>query len=325
MGERSGPRLEQLFGRAALSVGWINRHLASFTPWEDRAQVSVTGGQALGELAFLAAHVAEWRRSDWPIYQATGAEMDAAYSLWLEHIAAQIEDAIYLEMCRKRVAEAWQWLFPYLCLRASGYRREAYEQIIRRRLADGYFHAPERAPYRTIEVEYILQKAGFAIHEPDWHDLIARGSLLRWPDPVHLPDDAVYALTHTLMYATDLGTAPAALSPRERRDVVAMTECLIVHYVRQAFWDLLGELLTAASVLGAQARPLVAIGAEAMNDAWRNDGSVPGRADRGMPIDEPSSKQLPTGTWDECYHTTLVWLMFVATYTHRHGGRYQKS
>jgi hypothetical protein len=303
--------------KARASLCWVNRNLVAFTPWQGSA-VSPIGGQALGELAFLTAHVDTWIRNSWPIHQMIGEELEGAFSQWVQHISGQIEDALYVEMCRKRVADGWKWLFPYLCLRTVGYRHTSYESLIETLLDRGYLLAPERAPYRTMEAEYLLYKAGISDQEPDWRDLIARGSLVRWRDPLYLPDDAVYALTHTVMYASDLGGKEIPLTPAERRQVVEIAECLIVHYSRESFWDLLGELLILVSCLGAEARSRVAaLGANALTSAWRSDGSLLayGQSHIRRQSDGATSQSSERLEWDDCYHTTLVWLMFVATFS----------
>jgi Domain of unknown function (DUF6895) len=167
--------------------------------------------------------------------------------------------------------------------------------VVERALATGVVAALDLVPYRKMEIEHLLVRAGFRPLRAPAFARTFRESLARLekPLPLFTVQDA-YALTHIVFFLCDDGTRDAAVlaSPDEVARLRWLTEtsariALIDHDV-----DLTAELIVADAFLGRPDPWLVAEGVARALARRNAGGGVPGgRGDAFLDV----------------YHSTLMW------------------
>jgi hypothetical protein len=181
-------------------------------------------------------------------------------------------------------------------LETTGADASRFRALVERVLELRVVQTLDLTPYRRVEIERLLVRAGFAPPDPS---AFARGvraalALLDMPPPLWTAKD-VYALTHVVFYLCEDGARDPheILSPAE----AARVAWLVRTFARIAFadrsLDLLAELLMCARFLGVEDTGLTVAGAELAQASRTADGGVPG---------DPSY-----GPFFGTYHSTLVW------------------
>jgi uncharacterized protein DUF6895 len=297
----SGCRFE---AHAARGLRWLSGNLDRFSP------IDKTGGAPeitpFAELAILFERLHSSKYA--PFAERLG--LSGHLPRWGRFIARQLNDRAYAELPRRMPAGSYNLLLPYLMLRATGYRRAFHEESLRRMTERGDGRFIELVPYRIVDREYFLWRAGVAAEEPDWARLYAETLLARIPNALHVDKEGTYAITHTLFYLTDWGRRPPPFDPEELDRVSHIVDCLAVHYWRMRHWDLLGELLLARAGLGPGESRLLSEACAAFLGAWRPEGYVLGEG-----VEVPGLRESPQTAhaqiiFGECYHTTLVAILF---------------
>ena len=139
--------------------------------------------------------------------------------------------------------------YAHVCLTAIGRPDPAFERLLSASLAAVELVSRERLPHRELEQRWIvgLRDGGGGARE---HPIFTRMSALGRPLAVINPArDDLYAFTHALMFATDLGRMSAA-SPRPAPAILADAEAALAHCLDTEDYDLGGELLLAWPLLG---------------------------------------------------------------------------
>ncbi len=162
----------------------------------------------------------------------------------------------------------------------------------------------ERAPYQQLELWYVLELAGFRHDLPSVADIVRSGSLLETPNYLYVTPHDAYVITHTIFYLTDFADRkPVHLSATDVDHVSAVVEQLLPIFVRQAHWDLVGELLICFSSLSDRPSWMYDLAWAALRDGASEDGSVrlAGTRVHSRPVDgDPGSE------FRARYHPTLV-------------------
>jgi hypothetical protein len=189
----------------------------------------------------------------------------------------------------------------YLAMRATGVRIEGFEDVLSRLQSVGFPLCLELTPYRSLELQYILWKSGFASRKPamGWHFKASSFALVR--NPIYLTQSEVYSITHTLLYLTDFA-GPCRLPVRVRQRGIDMVRALLVHYRRIRDWDITGELLLNLIGLDSDSDPLFTDTLRALCAAQRSDGAVPS-PNYCATHERANDRQY---IFEHCYHTTLV-------------------
>lgn len=307
---RKGPACEgecaRLRRQGTASLGWITRHLDRFSPWRE-GRLTDRGIKALAELSVLYMYLERWEAR--PLSRRL--PLTDVLPAWREFILRQCENPAYAETARKRPAQAYYLLLPYLMLRAGGHRSPYYETTVDRVRRWGYLLPTEVVPYRRLDQHYVLWKSGCLKAEPNWRGLYKKTALVRRLRLAYVDEDISYSITHTLFYLTDMGERPGPFEAGEIRRITEVVECLLFHYWRLRHWDLVGELLINLNCLDARGSSFYPGAAAAFRKACRRDGAVPAdqacaeKAATGRPPDE-SSFQL-------YYHTTLLNVLYCST------------
>jgi hypothetical protein len=189
----------------------------------------------------------------------------------------------------------------YLAMRATGFRIAAFEDVLSRLHSAGFPHCLELTPYRSIELQYILWKSGFARRKPALGSHFRASSFALVRNPVYLTQSEVYSITHTLLYLTDFA-GPCRLPLRVRQRGIDMVRALVVHYRRIRDWDMTGELLLNLIGLNSCSDPLFTEILGALCLAQLSDGAVPGP--NYCTTDARANDR--EYVFEHCYHTTLV-------------------
>ena len=282
---------------------WLNRNLDRFSPID-----RFGGAPSITPFAELAVLV---ERAQSLCAGACAAELNLPRLVrkWRAFLIRHCNDRAYAELPRRMPSGAFPLLLPYLLLRATGYRNAFHEETIHR-MTDGDYDAfTELTPYRVMDREYFLWRAGLR-GEPDWPQTYAGTLLARVPNAVHIDKEAAYAITHTLFYLSDWGRCAPRLRAAEIDRVTNIVDCLIVHFWRVRHWDLLGELLLARACLPGWEPRLAAEASAAFLGAWRSEGYMLPEGNDIPALAGARDFEHETIIFQECYHTTLVGILY---------------
>ncbi|MGC2656808.1 MAG: hypothetical protein WA324_02450 [Bryobacteraceae bacterium] len=223
----------------------------------------------------------------------------------------------YQESLVKDPLGAFSFALPYLVLRGTGHRCIALERAMKRLLGNGLFLSVEMIPFRALDRLYFLKLAGLSV---------TRRGMIRWyrkttlgarRDAVFNLDDA-YSVTHTVFYMCDFGRSHTLFDETESARVLIALESLLVHSWRIRNWDLMGEVLAAMTCLGVDREdPLVREAEITYYEAYRPDGTMPPnqavqRRQRNRPKPRSKADLRESSYFSDCYHSTLVFLLFAA-------------
>ncbi len=268
---------------------WVTRNLRKFTPLP-AGEIEGRQLKRFSELAFVCACL---RRPAPP--GGSSAAILAEAARWQNFVRDRVEETTYREAVRKTPALAYPLLFPYLQLRAGGYRSSYHDVSLARLMESRHPMMQELLPYRRLERDLVLWNAGLAA-EPAWDELYEETILARCRRLSFLDIGDMYSITHTVFYLSDMGRRPLADHGQIGR-IASILDNLVIHSWRLGDWDLLCELLLALRLIGrptALREPW-----QAAASAFRPEGSLPSgteQVDAGRRGNE----------FAHAYHTTLV-------------------
>jgi hypothetical protein len=149
-------------------------------------------------------------------------------------------------------ALARDFAFAHICLTRLGHPDPAFDRLVVRSISARSAPGRERLPHRDLEQEWLLrlhalESSANSAPRDDPH-LSARSMLGRTLDAMGSSRDDVYALTHALMYVTDLGTRHPRL-PRSIGAILADAEAALAWTLDDQDYDLGGEILLAWPML----------------------------------------------------------------------------
>lgn len=203
----------------------------------------------------------------------------------------------YLDLLRSRPGTLPVFATHYMLLRRCGVVDQAAFGVIQQVVDEGYALAIETEASDRLGLRYVLDLGGFDHPLPGYEELYEQTLLARCPSILHLTDDDVYRITHTVLYLSDYGTrrlrgVPDDDLPRIRWIVGSLLGLAL----RASHWDLVSELLLCLRSLAW--RPAVVFEA-----AWDGllagqlpDGAVPGP---GSPCGAASS-MTPRSSSTDC-------------------------
>lgn len=117
------------------------------------------------------------------------------------------------------------------------------DDLLSKSLAMGPDFGPERMPHRRLERAWLLRVCG-ALERPARRDLrLMTDSMLGRPmDALASTRLDIYAFTHAVMYASDLGSRPIALT-RSRAAIAADADAALAHGLDSNDFDLTAEVI----------------------------------------------------------------------------------
>jgi hypothetical protein len=273
-------------------IDWLTAHLAQFVA--EPASIPARGlTKRCAELAMTCSYLRGWVREGSLPAQPFAGQLNA----WQRALERRCEDR---GQRRRALADPAAALFhaqPYMWLRATGYRENAWEQALA-----GLSSAGVRP--MSMGVLHLLWKAGLMRRQPDWRAALARW-LAAWADDPDAWDHNAYRVTHAAFYISDLGNQAAPVAPGDLDRLVDASRRLLDRAVARRRWDLAGELLTALTCLGREddAHPQATRAFCASRRA--HEPAVPGRT--------------PGETFRRRYHTTIVNVLRCAVATRAAG------
>ena len=279
-------------------LAWVVQHLEYLRPSD---LFNPEHHKETAELAILYTYFHSW------VPDKCSASLALIHSFILETVS----DPVVSEWVRKLPAHYSPYALTYLYLRAAGTRIAAYEEALAALHASGYPDALESTPYRELELQHALWKAGLAPTSPGCDGIYRSTTLARGRNPVYFSVAEVYSITHTLFYLADVAGPLTVMPHGERSRAGDVVEALAIHFRRKKDWDVSGELLLNLIALDRVDTPLFHACMNALLDAWGAAGALPGPGVAPAP-DAPVKEVV-----NHCYHTTLVGLLLCGAWLFR--------
>ncbi|MFI6448920.1 DUF6895 family protein [Kitasatospora sp. NPDC050543] len=277
------------------AVAWLAARRTLIDPGMARPNGVLFAHKALIETAFLVGLRA--RLDPDPV--------DGDYREILDRFEEITARPSYRELIARDESAFLLYAGTYAALRLCGRDDADFRQILAQAAAGGYAAIFERIPYRQLDLLHTLELCRLEHTLPPVDDVLPFTLLCNRPNVIKLADGDIYAITHTIFYATDFGLR----EPRWPRgfDVgaaVELIEALLVLTRGRQNADLVGELLCCLLCLGVR-------DSEESRHAWDFLLSVQeadGRVDGPQGIIHP---KLADGDddyqrWATGYHTTIV-------------------
>lgn len=277
------------------AVAWLaaRRHLID--PAEAATDRVLFARKALIETAFLVGLRA----------RLDPEPLDGDYATLLDQVEDITTRPSYRELIARDEAALLLYAGTYAALRLCGREDPEFRHVITQAAAGGYAAVFERIPYRQLDLLHTLELCGVPHTLPAMDDVLPFTLLCNSPNVVKLADRDIYALTHTIFYATDFGLREPRWPPDfDPGTAVELLEALLVLTLGQENADLVGELLCCLLCLGVR-------DSEEARRAWRfltavqeADGRVngpPGVVHPGLADGDDAYRHWATG-----YHTTIV-------------------
>ncbi|WP_435879516.1 DUF6895 family protein [Streptomyces tirandamycinicus] len=293
--ERPGVRSSRRRAVEDRAVAWLAARRAMLDPRGAQPDRVLFTRKALIETAFLAGLRA--RLDDAPL---TGD-----YAAILEQVEDAAGQPSYREMIARDETALLLYAGTYAALRLCGRDAPEFGRIIRQSVAGGYAAAFERVPYRQLDLLHTLYLCGIEHDLAPMDDVLPFTLLCRRPNVLKLTDRDVYAVTHTIFYATDFGLRepvwPDAFRPGEG---VELLEALLVLAEARANADLVGELLCCLYCLGVTDSRSAQRAWAFLESVQDDNGRVNGP--EGILHPEAGTADADFRHWAEGYHTTVV-------------------
>ncbi len=165
----------------------------------------------------------------------------------IEFVARLVIPLARAEHVRARVclepSLALEHSLGHICLSRLGFPDSGLDQLLRESLQADCADGGERMPHRQLEQEWLIRVWGEARRgAPVDPRLPGRSALGRPADLLSPRKDQVYALTHALMYLTDLGSRRVRL-PRSQATIAAEADAALASSLDEPDYDLGGEIL----------------------------------------------------------------------------------
>ena len=208
-------------------------------PAIDLAELEAPPDKVVAETAFLLRAAAS-------IPEAAAPGVAGRVSLLADRLVPHARGARARVAIALAPATARDYAVAHVTLGATGRPDPEFELLLARSLADPTSAARERLPHRELEQAWVDHLRGGG---PVPAELVSRTALARGVDLLLGSRDDVYALTHSLMYATDFGAFATPL-PRSAAAVLAESDSALAGALDADDFDLAGELLMSRPFLG---------------------------------------------------------------------------
>ena len=267
-------------------IEWLTAHLTQFVPGP--APVPARGmSKRCAELAMTCSYLRTWVRDGSLPADPFAAPLDA----WQAALQQRCEDPAARRRALEDPDAALFHAQPYLWLRVTGYRSDAWENALTGLASDGVRPT-------SMGVLHLLWKAGLMRHRPDWRCALERW-LAAWSEHPEPWDHNAYRVTHAAFYISDLGNEAPPVAPADRARLVDHARRLLSRSVERRRWDLTGELLTAVSCIDGE-DALHRSATRAFCASWREQ-LVSGAGNR-----DGRGRMDPDEAFRRRYHTAIV-------------------
>jgi len=196
--------------------------------------------------------------------------------------------------------------FAHVLLSRIGYRDSDVDDLLANSLKMGADFGPERLPHRRLEQQWLADMWGIGVpNKRHNRKLIADSMLGRTMDALGSSRFDIYAFTHAVMYASDLGQREIRLS-RNRDDIAADAEAALGYSLDTNDFDLTAELLMTWPMLRLQWSSAATFAFTIITGLEDRVGFLPGlKCDLAdyQSLDRDKRAQFAIAT---SYHTSLV-------------------
>ncbi|GAB7028829.1 hypothetical protein AB0G35_28465 [Streptomyces sp. NPDC021749] len=277
------------------AVAWLAARRDLIDPAEATTDRVLFARKALIETAFLVGLRA----------RLDPEPLDGHYAALLDQVEEIAARPSYRELIARDEAALLLYAGTYAALRLCGRDDPEFRQLLTQAAAGGYATVFERIPYRQLDLLHTLELCGIRHSLPAMDDVLPFTLLCNKPNVVKLADRDIYAITHTIFYATDFGLRePRWPSDFDTGAAVELLEALLVLTLDQRNADLVGELLCCLLCLGVRDSEEACRAWEFLAAAQEAEGRVngpPGVVHPGLTDGDDAYQHWATG-----YHTTIV-------------------
>ena len=196
---------------------------------------------------------------------------------------------------------ARDYALAHQCLSAIGYPDATLEYLLQKAIASTNAHGRERLPHRELEQRSIDQMTDSRMHPAS----IASTALAQGVDVLTGSRDDLYALTHAVIHATDLGSREAGL-PRSISTVCHEAESILAGTLDDDDFDLAGEVLMLWPMLRAPWSSTALFGVTALCTLEDEVGLLPSLAIDGRSLSAQSGRARSESALAMSYHTAYV-------------------
>lgn len=203
----------------------------------------------------------------------------------------------------RRTADVLMHALILAVLDRSGRPAEEHRTVVQHAAAAGILDNVERLPYHMMEESLLLEWTGVDAGLPGRQAVAAQSMLSRHLRAVAFDERATYHLTHDIIFLAGLDPAiPVPADTVDHRNLSRLLADLIVSFVAESHWDLVGELLLSWDCLGLPRDTLYFRSWDLFMSQQSADGSFPGPP---VPVGE-SEQDDAAARFHHRYHTTLV-------------------
>jgi hypothetical protein len=194
----------------------------------------------------------------------------------------------------------------HILLDSLGYADAAFDTLLEGTQQIGRQVGPERLPHRLIEQTWLEQiwPRGTPSRRRQ-SEAVAASALGRPLDALKASRGDIYAFTHSVLYATDMGRQPLA-SARRRRDIEADALVALGFALEAQDCDLTVEVLWIWPMLGLRWHPAALFAFQGLIEMQDSLGFLPGIGFDGQRVVGMSPEQRERYVRATCYHTVYV-------------------
>ena len=213
-------------------------------------------------------------------------------------------ESVLVALCRDP-ARALDKAAAHIHLSDLGYQDQAFDRLLAEILEDEDFGG-ERLPNHDLERRWLKNIWLGVSHAPMVDaDLVDRTCIARPLDALGSATADLYAFTHVVLYASDMGRKAIDL-PRPASEIVADAEAALAAAVDAENYDLAAELLWTWPMLGLPWSPAASFCFGLLAEVQDAHGFLPGPGYSARDFDELAEDQRGDYVLRTSYHATFV-------------------
>ncbi|MEU8824609.1 hypothetical protein [Streptomyces sp. NPDC048636] len=277
------------------AISWLAAHHFRFDPHTAEEGSVLFARKALVEMALLVGLRA----------RLDPEPFDGDYARLFERMNAAAKRPSYRELIGRDERALLLYAGTHAALRLCGQDDAEFHHLIEQSVAGRYATAFERIPYRQLDLLHTLELAGVAHHLPPVEAVLPLTLFCADPSVLRLGDRDIYAITHTVFYATDFGLrVPRWPAGFDLSRAVELLEALSLLSRHRGNADLVAELLCALLCLGVRDSAEAERAWAFLSGVQEADGRVAGPEGIVRPGLEGGDEEYRS--WATGYHTTIV-------------------
>ncbi|QKV98016.1 hypothetical protein HUT19_35255 [Streptomyces sp. NA02950] len=277
------------------AVSWLAAHHTRFDPDTAEDGSVLFARKALVEMALLVGLRA---RLDTDPF-------DEDYQRLFDRMGAAAKRPSYRELVGRDERALLLYAGTHAALRLCGQEDQEFHHLIEQSVAGRYATAFERIPYRQLDLLHTLELAGVEHRLPPVEAILPFTLFCADPSVLGLGDRDIYAITHTIFYATDFGLrVPQWPIGFDLSRAVELLEALCLLCRHRGNADLVAELLCSLLCLGIHDSAEAERAWAFLSETQEPDGRVAGPEGIVHPGLEGGDEEYRS--WATAYHTTIV-------------------